>query len=58
VNLDVNPPNFIGHYHGITASYIVDSSAKEAYTTFTDTRYYGGVLYRNYNIFSDRTTNS
>jgi hypothetical protein len=57
VNLpNVNPTNFIGHYHGITTSYIVDSSAKEAYTTFTDTRYYGGVLYRNYNIFSDRTT--
>ncbi len=59
VNLpDVRPNNFIGHYHGITASYIVDSSAREAHTTFTDTRYYGGVLYRNYNVFFDRTINS
>ncbi len=47
---------FIGHYHGITSSYILDSSSKEAYTTWTDTRYDGGVLYRNYNIFTDRSS--
>lgn len=45
---------FIGHYHGIAASTIVNTSAREAYTVWTDSRLYNNN--QDYNIFYDRLT--
>ncbi|MEM4309473.1 MAG: sialidase family protein [Candidatus Nitrosocaldus sp.] len=46
--------DFIGHYHGITTSTIVNTSAREAYTVWTDSRLYNNN--QDYNIFYDRLT--
>ncbi|GBC73443.1 hypothetical protein HRbin04_00844 [archaeon HR04] len=45
---------FIGHYHGITTSMIVNTSAREAYTVWTDSRLHNNN--QDYNIFYDRLT--
>ncbi|MEO9365205.1 MULTISPECIES: sialidase family protein [Candidatus Nitrosocaldus] len=45
---------FIGHYHGIATSAIVNTSAREAYTVWTDSRLYNNN--QDYNIFYDRLT--